>query len=349
MARCSAHTTTTGHEVIPVRRSIDQGPLPTHLRSIQEGDALVTDIRRGTLYGAAAYVVWGIYPLYWPLLKPSGAVEILAHRIVWSLFVVAAILMIRRSGWQWAGELLRQPRKLLLLATGALIISVNWVTYIYAVNTDHVVEGSLGYFINPLVSVSFGVIILKERLRRSQWIAVGLGGLAVVLLAIDYGSPPWIALCLAFTFALYGLVKKQAKVGAVESLAVETLVLLAPAAVYLFFLSQQGSSTFGHHGLAHALLLAGAGIVTAAPLLCFTASAIRVPLSTLGLLQYIAPVLQFLCGVLIAQEAMPPSRWLGFAIVWLALVILTVDSLRQARLSHPSRENLQPVQRSSKL
>ncbi|MFG1948106.1 EamA family transporter RarD [Nonomuraea sp. NPDC048826] len=293
----------------------------------------MTDLRRGTLYGAAAYTMWGLYPLYWPLLKPSDPTEILAHRVVWSLLVVAAILALRRHGWSWAAELIRQPGKLLLLGLAAVIISVNWGTYIYAVNTGRVVEGALGYFINPLVSVSFGVLLLKERLRRAQWAAVGLGGIAVVLLTVDYGRPPWIALCLAFSFAFYALVKKRAKVGAAESLAVETLVLFAPALAYVFFLHQEGSATFGLHGPAHAALLAGAGLVTAAPLLSFTAGAIRVPLSTLGMLQYIAPVLQFLCGVLIAKEAMPPSRWLGFSIVWLALVVFTADSIRQARLT----------------
>ncbi|MER7500798.1 EamA family transporter RarD [Nonomuraea pusilla] len=288
------------------------------------------DYRRGVLFGIAAYSMWGLFPLYWPLLKPSGAVEILAHRMVWSLAAVAVVLLVRRH-WSWIRELLRQPAKLGLLALAAVVITVNWGTYIYAVNTGHVVESALGYFINPLVSVVFGVVLLRERLRPLQWIAVGFGALAVVLLTLDYGRLPWIALTLAVSFGVYGLLKKQANVGAAESLTVETLVLLVPALGYLGYLQVAGQSTFGDQGAGHALLLVGAGVITAIPLLCFTASAIRVPLSTIGLLQYIAPILQFLVGVLIAKEVMPSSRWIGFSIVWLALAIFTYDSIRAVR------------------
>ncbi|MEU4572415.1 EamA family transporter RarD [Nonomuraea sp. NPDC023979] len=295
------------------------------------------DLRRGVLFGVAAYAMWGLFPLYWPLLKPSGAVEILAHRIVWSLAAVVAVLLVRRH-WSWVKELVRQPRKLGLLTVAAVVITVNWGTYIYAVNTGHVVESALGYFINPLVSVLFGVLLLKERLRPLQWTAVGFGALAVLVLTVNYGRPPYMALVLAVSFAVYGLVKKQANVGAAESLTVETLVLLVPALAYLTFLQQQGQSTFGTLGAGHAALLVGAGVITALPLLAFTASAIRVPLSTIGLLQYIAPVLQFLVGVLIAKETMPPSRWAGFAIVWIALAIFTYDSFRAARARRPKKK-----------
>ncbi|WP_327088090.1 EamA family transporter RarD [Nonomuraea sp. NBC_01738] len=300
------------------------------------------DQKRGVLFGIAAYVMWGLFPLYWPLLKPSGAIEILAHRMAWSLVVVVAVLAVRRH-WSWVKVLLKQPRKLALLTLAAVLVTVNWGTYIYAVNTGHVVESALGYFINPLVSVLFGVVLLKERLRPLQWAAVGFGTLAVVVLAIDYGRLPWIALTLAISFGIYGLVKKQANVGAAESLTVETLVLLAPALAYLVYLEQAGQATFGHSTPGHALLLAGAGVITAIPLLFFTASAIRVPLSTIGLLQYIAPVLQFACGVLIAKETMPPSRWIGFSIVWLALAIFTYDSLRTARRTRKSARTLDHV------
>ncbi|GAA2867543.1 EamA family transporter RarD [Streptosporangium fragile] len=293
--------------------------------------------RRGVLYGVAAYTMWGLFPLYWPLLKPSGAVEILAHRIAWSLVAVAAILAVRRH-WSWFHALVRTPKKLGLLVLAAMIITVNWGVYIYAVNSGHVVEGALGYFINPLVSVLFGVLLLRERLRPLQWAAVGLGAVAVLVLTFDYGRLPWIALVLALSFGTYGLVKKTAQVGAAESMAIETLVLLLPALGYLVFLGQQGTSTFGNAGTAHALLLAGGGVVTAVPLLCFTAAAIRVPLTTIGLLQYIAPVLQFLCGVLVAREVMPPSRWIGFAIVWLALSVFTWDSLRTAHRARQARQ-----------
>jgi chloramphenicol-sensitive protein RarD len=285
--------------------------------------------RRGVLYGIAAYSMWGLFPLYWPLLKPSSPLEILAHRMAWSLVAVVAILAVRRH-WSWVRQLLRTPRKLGLLTFAAAIITVNWGVYIYAVNTGHVVEGALGYFINPLVSVLFGVFLLKERLRRWQWVAVGLGALAVVVLTLDYGRLPWIALVLAVSFGTYGLVKKTAQVGAAESMTVETLVLLLPALGYLVYLNQQGGATFGSAGAGHALLMAGAGVITAVPLLCFTSAAIRVPLTTIGLLQYIAPVLQFLCGVFIVHETMPASRWAGFAIVWLALSIFTWDGLRSA-------------------
>lgn len=295
-------------------------------------------LRNGVLFGVAAYTMWGLFPLYWPLLKPSGAVEILAHRMVWSLLTVVAVLAVRRH-WSWVRELVRQPAKLALLTLAAVVITVNWGTYIYAVNTGHVVESALGYFINPLVSVVFGVVLLRERLRPLQWVAVGFGALAVLVLTLDYGRLPYLALVLAVSFGVYGLVKKQANVGAAESLTVETLVLLVPALAYLAFLQQAGQATFGNTGAGHALLLVGAGVITAVPLLCFSAAAIRVPLSTIGLLQYIAPVLQFLCGVLIAKETMPASRWIGFSIVWLALAIFTYDSLRAARATARARRS----------
>ncbi|NRQ32556.1 EamA family transporter RarD [Nonomuraea sp. NN258] len=296
------------------------------------------DLRRGVLFGIAAYTMWGLFPLYWPLLKPSGAVEILAHRMVWSLVAVVAVLAVRRH-WSWFRALLKQPKKLALLTLAAVVITVNWGTYIYAVNTGHVVESALGYFINPLVSVLFGVVLLRERLRTLQWVAVGFGALAVLVLTLDYGRLPWIALVLAVSFGVYGLVKKKANVGAAESLTVETLVLLAPALAYLVYLESSGQATFGHSTPTHALLLAGAGVITAVPLMFFGASAIRVPLSTIGLLQYIAPILQFMCGVLIAKETMPSSRWIGFSIVWLALAIFTYDSLRTARAAARVRKS----------
>jgi chloramphenicol-sensitive protein RarD len=286
--------------------------------------------RRGILYGIAAYAMWGLFPLYWPLLKPAGALEILAHRVGWSLVAVVAILVVRRH-WSTFRVLVRQPRKLGLLVLAATVITVNWGTYIYGVNSGHVVESALGYFINPLVSVLFGVLIFRERLRPWQWVAVGLGTVAVLVLTLDYGHLPRIALTLAFSFGTYGLVKKAAGVDAVESLTIETLVLFLPAVAYLGFLQFNGTATFGREGVGHALLLVGGGVVTAVPLLCFGAAAIRVPLTVVGLLQYIAPVLQFLCGVLIVHEVMPAGRWAGFAIVWLALAVFTWDTLRNAR------------------
>ncbi|MFB6564928.1 EamA family transporter RarD [Streptomyces sp. NPDC058682] len=288
--------------------------------------------RTGLLYGFGAYGMWGLVPLFWPLLKPSGAIEILAHRMVWSLAVVGlALLALRR--WGWIRELLRQPRKLGLTALAATVISVNWGLYIWAVNNEHVVEASLGYFINPLVSIAIGVLLLGERLRRAQWVAVGLSFVAVLVLAVGYGRPPWISLVLAFSFATYGLIKKKLGMGGLESLTAETAVLFLPALGYVLWLGAQGRSTFASHGVTHSLLLAATGLVTAVPLVFFGMAAIRVPLSTLGLLQYMAPVFQFGLGVLYFHEAMPPERWAGFSLVWAALVILTWDALRTARRS----------------
>ncbi|RKT06280.1 chloramphenicol-sensitive protein RarD [Streptomyces sp. 3211.6] len=288
--------------------------------------------RTGLLYGFGAYGMWGLVPLFWPLLMPSGAVEILAHRMVWSLAVVAvALLALRR--WRWIGELARQPRKLGLTALAASVISVNWGLYIWSVNNGHVVEASLGYFINPLVTIALGVLVLKERLRRAQWAAVGVGVAAVVVLAVGYGRPPWISLTLACSFAIYGLIKKKLDMGGLESLTAETALLFLPALGYLLWLGVEGRSTFASQGLGHSALLASTGLVTAIPLICFGAAAIRVPLSTLGLLQYLAPVFQFALGVLYFHEAMPPARWAGFGLVWVALVVLTWDALRTSRRS----------------
>lgn len=286
--------------------------------------------RFGLLNGVTAYAMWGLVPLFWPLLKPAAATEILAHRMVWSLaFVALGLLVVRR--WAWAGELIRNPRQLAMLVGAAMVITINWGVYIWSVNAGHVVEASLGYFINPLVTIAIGVLLLKERLRRWQWVAVGTGAAAVVVLTIGYGRPPWISLCLAFSFALYGLLKKKVGLGGLESLSAETAVLFLPALGYLLWLGARGESTFGSEGVGHMALLAATGLVTAVPLVCFGAAAIRVPLSTLGLLQYMAPMFQFLLGVLYFKEAMPLERWLGFALVWAALSLLTWDAIRTAR------------------
>nr|WP_272919587.1 EamA family transporter RarD [Streptomyces sp. SID7815] len=282
------------------------------------------------LYGIGAYGMWGLVPLFWPLLEPSGAVEILAHRMVWSLGVVGIALLVLRR-WAWIGELLRQPRRLGLIAIAAAVISVNWGLYIWSVNNGHVVEASLGYFINPLVTIAMGVLLLGERLRPAQWAAVTTGFAAVLVLAIGYGQPPWISLVLAFSFATYGLAKKKVNMGGLESLAAETAVLFVPALGFLLWLGASGDATFLSGGAGHGALLAATGLVTAIPLVCFGAAAIRVPLSVLGLLQYLAPVFQFALGILYFHEAMPPERWAGFALVWVALILLTWDALRTAR------------------
>ncbi|WP_051966746.1 EamA family transporter RarD [Kitasatospora mediocidica] len=284
---------------------------------------------RGFWLGTAAYGMWGLFPLYWPLLEPAGSGEILANRMVWSLVVVVAILGARRH-WSWIRPLLRQPRRIALSGLAAAAVSVNWGVYIWGVNSGHVVETSLGYFINPLVTIAFGVLLLHERLRRTQWVAVGVGALAVVVLTIGYGRLPWIALTLAFSFAVYGLLKKKVGLSGLESFAMETAFLFPFALGYLVYLGVRGQATLGH-GAGHSGLLMLSGVITAIPLLCFGAAAIRVPLSTLGLLQYLAPVFQFLIGITVFHESMPPARWAGFALVWAALALLTWDALRRVR------------------
>ena len=287
----------------------------------------MSEQRRGFLLGVAAYLLWGLFPLYWPLLEPAAPLEILAHRIAWTLVVVVALLAVRHR----FGRLrlvLDDPRKRFALLAASVLIAINWFTYIWGVNNGYVVETSLGYFINPLVTVLLGVVVLHERLRRLQWAALGIAFVAVGWLAVAYGRPPWIALVLAGSFGTYGLAKKQAGVGAVEGLTVETIVLVPLALVYLGRLHVGGDAAFGQVGLGHALLLAGTGVVTAIPLLCFGAAATRIPLTTIGLLQYIAPVAQFALGVLLFREEMTTARWGGFMLVWIALVVFTAESLR---------------------
>ena len=286
--------------------------------------------RRGLILGALAYTLWGTFPLYWTLLEPGGAVEILAHRILWSLLTMVLILVL----WHRVDQLkalLRDRRKLLLISGAAVVISVNWGGYIWGVNNGRVVETSLGYFINPLVTVLMGVLVLGERLRRLQWVAMVIAFVAVVVLTIDYGRPPWVALVLAFSFGTYGLLKKQAGVGAVESITLETLVLAPIAMAYVAWLVATSSSNFASHGLGHALLFTTTGIITAIPLMLFGAAAIRVSMVSLGLLQYLAPTIQFALGILVFEEAMPASRWIGFGLVWVALAMFTVEALNHRR------------------
>jgi chloramphenicol-sensitive protein RarD len=288
----------------------------------------VNPLRRGYLYGLLAYTMWGFFPLYFKLLEPAGPVEILAHRIVWSAAFVTVLLLATRRRWRFLRDLARRPRTLAGITAAALLISVNWGVYIYGVVTDHVVETSLGYFINPLVTVLLGVLVLRERLRPAQWAALGIGAAAVAVLTVDYGRPPWIALILAATFGLYGLTKKSLALPAAEGLFVESAVLAVPAAAYLGWLAAQGRSTFGHVSVAHTALLVLAGVVTAVPLLLFADAANRIPLTALGLLQYLTPTLQLACGVLVFHEPMPPGRLAGFALVWVALAVFTWDSVR---------------------
>ena len=292
--------------------------------------------RRGFLFGVAAYALWGLFPLYWPLLEPAGAIEILAHRVVWSLITVAVLTAALRQSAA-VRAIFADRRSLGLLTLAAAVIAVNWGTYIWGVNNHRVVETSLGYFINPLVTVLMGVLVLGERLRAWQWVAIGIATSAVVGLAVEYGHPPWVALALAFSFGTYGLAKKTAGVAAIPSLTYETLALSPLALGYLLALGAQGDGHFTTNGVGHAALLASAGVVTAVPLLFFGAAAVRVPLTTIGLLQYLAPILQFLIGVALLHEQMTAMRWVGFVAVWVALMIFTFEAVqhrrRQLRLS----------------
>ena len=287
--------------------------------------------RNGYLYGVAAYLCWGLFPLYWKLLRPSTPVEILAHRIVWSFLVVLALVLVTRT-WRRIGAL-RQWRTVGLIAVAAVLIAMNWGTYIYGVNADRVVETSLGYFINPLVTVLLGVVVLRERLRPWQWAALGVGAVAVGVLTIDYGHVPVLALVLAISFGLYGLIKKQLAVPATDGLLLESAVLVVPALAFLLVLGGRSQSTFGDVSASHTALLVLSGVVTAIPLLLFAGAANRIPLSAIGLLQYLAPILQLGCGVLIFDEPMPPARLAGFALVWLALTLFTWDGIRHVRVS----------------
>lgn len=290
----------------------------------------MSEERRGLLLGSLAFGLWGLFPLYWPLLEPTDAAEILAHRVLWSLVLMLVLLLAlrRRSALQamWANARVRYA----MIGAG-VVIGLNWFTYIWGVNNGHVVDTSLGYYINPLVTVLLAVAVLGERLRRWQWVALAIAGGAVIVLSLQLGRPPWISLVLAFSFGTYGLLKKQAAAGPVEGLTYETLVLVPFAVGYLFWLSYVGQASGWSHGVDHVALLATTGVVTALPLLCFAAAANRIPLATLGLLQYIAPTVQFLIGVFVFGEEMSPVRWLGFALVWLALTILTIDSIAALR------------------
>ncbi|SDO44772.1 chloramphenicol-sensitive protein RarD [Klenkia soli] len=292
----------------------------------------MSERRTGVLTGLAAYGLWGLFPLYFPLLEPAGGVEIVAHRIVWSLLFVALLLTVLR-GWAAVRRAAADRRTLLILAGAAVLITGNWLTFVIAVNAGHVVETSLGYFINPLVSVLLGVCFLGERLRRLQWVAVGTAAVAVAILTVEYGRPPWIAILLAGTFATYGLLKKLVRVDAAPGLFLETLLLVGPALVVLVVLQARGGGSLGEAGAGHVLLLASSGIATAVPLLLFAASTRRIPLSTVGLLQYVTPLMQLAIGVFVNGEPMPPARLAGFVVVWVALAIFTVDSLRATRSS----------------
>lgn len=271
-----------------------------------------------------------MFPLYFALLTAVSPFEIVAHRAIWSLIFVLILIAIWR---QWA-DLRRAltPRTIGLLAAAILFLSINWVVYVYSIDANEVVQGALGYFINPLVSVALGVVLLSERLGRTQWLAIGIAAVAVLVLTVSYGGIPWISLTLAFSFGLYGLIKKRANVDALPSLAVETAVVTPIALVYLWYLEANGEAAFVIDGWGISILLILLGPITALPLLAFGAAAIRIPLSTLGVIQYVTPTVIFLLGITVFGESMPALRWVGFVLVWIALVIFTADAWRRSRV-----------------
>lgn len=299
------------------------------------------ETRRGAIYGLTAYLIWGAFPLYFHALIPASPVEILAHRIIWTFVLCAAIVVVRRDV-RWLLPLARQGRLVAGLSIAAVLIAVNWVVYVAAVVGGHVTEASLGYFLNPIVTVALGVFFLGERLRPLQWVAIGVGLVAGVYLSVAGGTVPWIALILAFSFGAYGLAKKRlgASLPALHSLTAETIILMPFAVGAVVWLGVTGEQTFTQSAPVHPVLLVLGGVVTAGPLILFAAAARRVPLVTIGLLQFVTPILQLLCGVLLLGEQMTAERWVGFGIVWLALVLLSIDSLAARPRRGPASEPL---------
>ncbi len=286
----------------------------------------------GLLFGISAYAIWGLFPLYWPLLEPSGPIEIVANRSVWTLVVCFAALSIGHQ-LRTTLHLMRKPSITLKLALTSILISINWLVYIWGVNHGHVVECALGYYINPLIIIAFGVLLLKEKMRRLQWVSVGIAVAGVLILTIDYGRPPWIAFALALSWGSYGVIKKQLALPALQGLTIETLLSLPFYGGYLIVLAKHGQSHLGSSfGLT--ALLVGAGVVTAIPLLLFNGSGNRLPFTIIGLLQYITPTLQFLIGVVVRHEKMSTASWIGFFVIWGALITLGLDLVKSSSTSN---------------
>ena len=281
-------------------------------------------MKKGILYGIGAYALWGFFPIYWKLLHHVPALQLLGHRIVWSFVLLAILLRAVKLGRDFRSALNRKT--LGIYAIAAVLLSINWLTYVWAVNASFIVETSLGYFINPLLSVLLGVIILRERLRPTQWIPLGLAATGVIYLTIVYGKLPWIALTLAFSFGFYGLVKKMAPLSSLFGLTLETGILFLPALLYLAVSQANGTGAFMHTGLRSDLLMIGAGIATTVPLLLFATAAREIPLTMVGLLQYIAPTIQFSLGVFLYREPFDTAHLIGFGIVWIALIIFWVEN-----------------------
>lgn len=285
-------------------------------------------MRSGLLYGAGAYVMWGLFPAFFPLLKPAGAVEVLAHRVIWSFaLMVVVVTAVRRLGDIRAIS----GRIWLLLVAASGLISANWLIYVYAVNNGHVVDAALGYFINPLVSIALGLLIFREKLNRWQFSALAIAVVAVVILTVQLGEPPLVGLGLALSFGLYGAVKKLVPTDPRVSVGIEAAIATPFALAYVAVLQLTGGGTLTGHGGGHVALLVLSGVLTALPLLLFAAAAQRLPMVTLGLLFYVTPAMQLSWGVFVGHEAMPPMRWLGFVLIWVALLVFTVDAVRRAR------------------
>lgn len=303
------------------------------------------EYRRGILFGSLAYAMWGVLPIFFRALEPAGPLEILGQRILWSAVFCMLIWVFRRE-LAWIGNLIRKPRSMLILTVAAYVLALNWGVYIYAVSAGNVLESSLGYFINPLMTVLVGVLVLKERMNSWQWAAIALGALAVIVITIDYGRLPYLALTLAITFTVYGFIKKQvgAGIGAVETMTMESLLLLPFAIGTIVYIKLHADNlTFASEGISHAFLIIMLGVVTMLPLALFTSAAVRLPLFMIGLLQFLAPIGQFLVAVLIFEEDVPAARWIGFGFVWLALVILTIDMIRRGSQQRRTRRLAEPV------
>ena len=273
--------------------------------------------------------MWGLFPLYWPLLQPASALEIVSHRAVWTM-VFCIIVLALTHALKSTLATFKRPKVAAKLFATTVLISINWLVYIWATNNNHVVEASLGYYINPLIMIAFGVILLKEKMHTLQWVAVSIATIGVIILTVDYGRLPWVALALALSWGIYGLIKKQLGLGALEGLAIETMIAFIPYCGYLIFIGAKGDGQFGN-GIGLTALLISAGAVTAIPLLLFNGSTNRLPFSTIGLLQYITPTIQFSIGVWVNHEAMPAARWVGFIFIWMALITLAGDLIKSSR------------------
>jgi len=287
-------------------------------------------MNKGILYGIGAYLAWGVFPIYWKWLETVPAIQIISHRIIWSFVLLVIVVFVTRQ-WKAFRTAAFSPRMILIYLASAILLSINWLTYVWAVNAGFVVETSLGYFINPLLSVLLGVFFLRERLRPWQWAPIGLAAIGVIYVAISYGQFPWIALTLAFSFGIYGLIKKAAPLGSLYGLTLETGLLFLPAVGFLIVMEMRGGGAFLHSGPVPDLLMVGAGVVTTIPLLMFASAAQRIPLSTVGVLQYITPTMQFLLGVLLYREPFNQAHLIGFSIVWVALIFFWLEGFLASR------------------